>query len=154
MRNTLALALAISLVTAHPFPAQDLSRISPQFRYDEPGKLTPPTSRGTWWKISAMLTAAAAAADAHSSWGRMELNPVLRSSNGRFGLQGIAIKSLVTGGSIGAQYILLRRNPKAEKYGVAINMLMAGIMGTAATTNRIREARAEKEAASVSLPVR
>lgn len=141
MRNTLALVLAFGLVMEPSGSAQDLSRISPQIRYDDPDA-RPREARGGWWKLSAVLVAAAAAADAHSSWGRMELNPALRSANGRFGMQGLAIKSLVTGGAIGAQYILLRKNPKAEKYGVLVNMMMAGVMGTAAATNHVRQARA------------
>jgi hypothetical protein len=97
--------------------------------------------RGFWWKLSAAALTAATMVDAHSSWGHNEINPVLRGPNGRFGVQGLAMKALITTGVIGTQYFLLKRTPQAEKYGVITNFALAGVLGTAAMYNYKLQAR-------------
>ena len=88
-----------------------------------------------WWKISSFVLAAAVAADVQSSWGRQELNPLLRNGNGRFGVQGFALKSVLVGGTLGAQYFLLKKHPGASKYAMISNFAIAGVLGGAAITN-------------------
>lgn len=150
MRSCLLFALFSCAVFAQQFDVEapkPAPAIPPQNFLDSPAPSTAPApkrnaeeveippKRSTLWKISALFAAAATVADTHSSWGRLEINPMLRSTNGRFGLRGVSVKALVTGGSIGAQYILLRRNPKAEKYGIITNFAIAGVLGTAAAAN-------------------
>lgn len=102
----------------------------------------PETPRmGKWWKLSSAILAAAVAADAHSSWGRMEANPLLRGPDGRFGTRGLALKAALIAGTVGAQYLLLRKHPSGAKYGVAANLAIAGVLGGAAISNHVRAAR-------------
>jgi hypothetical protein len=63
------------------------------------------------WKASVAAVVVASVVDVHSSWGKQEANPVLASGDGRFGARGVAIKSLITGGALGAQWLLLRKKP-------------------------------------------
>ncbi len=137
MRKTLVFALAAC------FAFQSAAFAQQPIRFDSPDD-SPRKGRTGWWKLSLLVAASAAVADSHSSWGRLELNPALRSSNGRFGVRGVSVKALIMGGSIGAQYVLLRKNPKAEKYGIMTNMLMAGVLGTAAVANYRMAARERK----------
>src|SRR5262245_30977598 len=81
-----------------------------------------PKSRLTWWKVTSVALVAAVALDAHSSWGMQEQNPLLRGQNGRFGMRGVAIKALVAGGTLTAQYLLLRKKPEAQKFGILTNV--------------------------------
>lgn len=89
----------------------------------------------TWWKASVMAMAAATSIDAASSWGRLEMNPLLRNSDGRFGVQGVAVKALIAGGVVGAQYLMLRNHPKQEKYATVTNFVLSGALGAAAVSN-------------------
>jgi hypothetical protein len=143
----------ITLVAALSLPLASAQPVTGRIRWDAPAGSTP-RPRSGWWKLSVLFTAAAAAADSHSSWGRLEVNPVLRGANGRFGLQGVAIKALITGGAIGAQYLLLRRNPKVEKYGIVTNMVMAGALGTAAVVNYRMAARERRQDQARTIPAR
>jgi len=87
------------------------------------------------WQISAAVLGAVTIADVHSSLGRHELNPMLRSSNGRFGARGIAVKSAIVGGALGAQWLLLRKNPKASGYAAGANFAMAAATSAAVARN-------------------
>ncbi|MDX1980395.1 MAG: hypothetical protein SFV51_09010 [Bryobacteraceae bacterium] len=145
MRNL----LVATLVAALSLPAQP---VTGRIRWDAPQTVDAPHGRSSWWKLSVVAAAAAAAADSHSSWGRLETNPLLRGSNGRFGLQSLALKALITGGAIGVQYLILRKHPNAEKYGVATNMIMAGVLGTAAAINYRRAAAERAESRKASRP--
>ena len=123
MRRMIAIAVLLSLATA----AQAQTLVHPA-----PGK----KARGSFWKASVAALAAAAAADAQTSVGRRELNPLLAGPGGRFGMRGIAIKGAITGGAIGMQYLLTRRNPASAKYAAAANFGMTGIFSAAAMHNR------------------
>ncbi|MBV6432115.1 MAG: hypothetical protein IANPNBLG_02251 [Bryobacteraceae bacterium] len=105
--------------------------------------------RGKWWKISTVLLAAATSIDAASSWGRQEANPLLRGGNGQFGGQAIALKALVFGGAAGAQYFLLKRHPKAEKYATITNVILAGAFSAAAASNYARHSGGTANASPV-----
>ena len=50
------------------------------------------------WEISIAAMVAGSVADAKTSWGLHELNPVLRGADGRFGMRAVEIKAAVTGG--------------------------------------------------------
>lgn len=123
MRNTLICALLL-LLAVQAASAETLG-----------------TRRGKLWKIGAAVLAAATTVDAFSSWGHAEANPLLRGGNGRFGMQAVALKGAILGGTLGAQYFLLRKSPKAEKYGTITNFALSGVFATAAVTNFQRTAR-------------
>ncbi len=103
-------------------------------RYDAPKEGTRAVGRG--WKVSAAAVLAASAFDCQSSWGRLELNPLLRGSDGRFGAKGAGIKLGITAGSLFLEYALARKLPKAEKVGVVTNGLMAGVLTSVAVYNK------------------
>src|SRR5579872_3475421 len=87
------------------------------------------------WKVSAGLLAAVTVADMQSSVGRQEENPLLASRSGQFSGSGIAIKSLLVGGMIGGQWLLLRKNPQTSKYAAAANFAAAALTGTIVVHN-------------------
>ena len=65
------------------------------------------------WKISAMSLAVASALDLHSSYGKCcEANPLLASSDRRFGTKGALIKSFALGGQLGLQSMVRTKSPK------------------------------------------
>jgi len=122
MRNTLLLTV-VALLTFQTLSAQNIVRPEQSRK------------RSVWWKVSAAALAVATSVDAHSSWGRVEANPVLAGRNGRFGSQGVALKALITGGVLSAQYMMMKNHPKAEKYGTWTNFVLAGALGSAAAYN-------------------
>jgi len=82
------------------------------------------------YQLSVAGVVAANALDAHSSWGKREANPMLGS--GRFGVQHFAIKSAITAGGQIAAWALTRRNPKARRRLMWLNVGVAGgIVGVA-----------------------
>jgi len=110
----------------------------------------PRQSKSKWWKLSAVALAVATSVDAHSSWGHLEANPALRGPNGRFGMKSIAIKGLITGGVIGAQYMMMRNHPKAERYAAITNFTLAGaFVGVAAYNYQLHSGSGAKPATAV-----
>jgi hypothetical protein len=89
----------------------------------------------SFWKASVMALAAAGVADAHSSYQRREANPILRDADGRFTARGIGIKAAITGGALGIQYLLCRKNRAAERPAAWINFGMAGFVSGMAARN-------------------
>src|SRR5438874_7791762 len=71
---------------------------------------------GKLWRVSAAVLGAVTIADMQSSVGRIEANPFLRSADGRFSGRGAALKGVGVGAALGAQWLLLRKNPKAAPY--------------------------------------
>lgn len=92
-------------------------------------------SRSTLWKVSAFVLTAATTADAASSWGHVETNPLLRDNSGRFGFKAIALKAAITSGVLGTQYLMLRNHPKGEKFTTISNFVIAAGFGAAAGYN-------------------
>jgi hypothetical protein len=91
--------------------------------------------RNTLWLTSITAMNVASLLDARSSWGRVEVNPLLRGSDGRFGAQGLAVKSAVVGGVCLFQWLVLRRHPGAGKPFAAVNAAMTGAFAAAAVHN-------------------
>jgi hypothetical protein len=89
----------------------------------------------TMWKASLVALFAASAADMHSSLGKQEMNPLLRSAGGRFSTRGIAVKTLITGGAAAAQWLMVREKPGAGKYAAIANFGMSGVLAAAAVNN-------------------
>jgi hypothetical protein len=69
-----------------------------------------------------------------SSWGRYESNPLLRSSDGRFGAKGVSIKLLAAGVTLVPQ-ICLRRHQHTQRLFTVINFAQAGLYTGAAIHN-------------------
>jgi len=92
------------------------------------------------WILSAVALVAASAIDAHSSQGRMEMNPLLRGPNGTFSSRrAFAIKSAASGGMLLLQAILIKRNPDRNLYKpfAVTNTVLAGItLGTSVRNYR------------------
>ena len=89
--------------------------------------------KGWWWSVAAL--AGTSVMDTHSSWGRAELNPVLRDGNGNFSGKAVALKAAIAGGIVASQWLLLRRNPRAERALTIANFGLASAMGGVAIRN-------------------
>src|SRR5205814_6906792 len=90
---------------------------------------------GKLWKVSAAILGAVTIADMQSSMGRPEASAFLQSNDGRFTGRGIALKSLVVGGAVAGQWLMLRRNPNAAGYAAGVNFAMASITGAVVARN-------------------
>jgi hypothetical protein len=88
------------------------------------------------WRISVAALAAGSAADAWSSYGRVEANPLLRNPTGRFSAQSIGLKAAIAGGTVTAQWFMLRRHPGSAKVAAITNFGMAAVFGGVAVRNR------------------
>lgn len=120
MKWTISLALCVSLLAGTLAGADGAT--------DRKGR-----GKRWWASVGAMI--AASALDAHSSWGRQELNPILAGQNGQFGGRAVAIKAGLVAGVAAAQFFLLRNNPEAEKYVSVGNFGMAGVLAGVAMRN-------------------
>jgi hypothetical protein len=92
---------------------------------------------GKLWKVSAAVLSAVTIADMQSSVGRMEGNPLLAGSNGRFTGRGMALKGAGVGAMLGVQWVMLRRNPQAAKYAAGANFAAAALTGTVVVHNHM-----------------
>jgi len=105
------------------------------------GLLTAPaqaeTKRKKLWRVSVAVLGAVSIADMHSSMGRREANPFLRSSDGRFHGRGITLKSIAVGSAVGAQWLLMRKNPNAAGYAAAANFAASALTGTVVVRNHM-----------------
>ncbi len=88
-----------------------------------------------FWLASVGAVLATAALDAHSTWGRPELNPVLRGASGRFDARSLSVKVGIVGGFLLAQVPWTRRNPSRQKSLSIVNWGMASATGVLATHN-------------------
>ena len=92
----------------------------------------------TAWRISAGTLVAATAVDAASSWGGVELNPILAGADHRFSARGAAIKGSVAAATILIQWAILRHHPRAAKLFAIVNFGASGAyVGVAARNWRI-----------------
>lgn len=83
-----------------------------------------------WLRVSQITVISAASADAASSWGQYEMNPVL--GRGQFGARQLAIKGGVSVGGIYAWNRLGARHPKVV---TVVNFGMTALLGWAAAHN-------------------
>ena len=88
------------------------------------------------WKWSIAMLAAANTADAMTSMGRYELNPVLGA--GQFGIRATGVKIGISTATIGVEYLILRRRPEAARKAAWVNFGMAGLTGGIAARNAWR----------------
>lgn len=77
------------------------------------------------WVGSIFALIGGSAADAATSWGKYESNPLLASSNGRFGARGLSFKMGLTGAAIVPQ-ILLRKHQQSKTRFAVFNFVGAG----------------------------
>ena len=90
---------------------------------------------GKVWRVSAAVLGAMTVADMQSSFGGREANPLLRSANGQFTGRGVAIKGAVVGAAIGAQWLLIRKNPNATGFAAGVNFTAAAVTGAIVVRN-------------------
>src|SRR5512139_2901116 len=107
------------------------------------GSLNPCYSqaKGGWkkvWKASVAVLAAVNVADASTSFGRYEANPLLRNGQGQCSAgRAIAVKSAASGGLLLVQALLLKRMPeeRLEKPAAIVNFAAAATVGAVAYRN-------------------
>jgi len=93
-----------------------------------------PSRWRTVWRASQVLLAGADIADAASSWGKAESNPLL-ATGPRFSYGSLAIKMGALAGILTAQHFLVRRNPEqVALYGCA-NLAATGALSILAVHN-------------------
>lgn len=79
------------------------------------------------WTRSLAPLLASQSLDAASSYGYRELNPMLADSNGAFGVKSTVVKFAVVGALIGAEYLLVRKSPRAGKLFAILNWSGAAV---------------------------
>jgi hypothetical protein len=94
----------------------------------------PKTHVSKVWVASCLTLLAATSVDMASSWGRYEANPMLRSSDGRFGAKGVSMKLLFAGATLTPQY-LLRHKQGSQKLFTIANFLQTGLYTGVAIRN-------------------
>ena len=87
------------------------------------------------WAISLAPLFASQALDAASSYGMRELNPLLASPNGGFGMKATGIKFGVIGALAGVEYLLVKKYPRSAKVFTIVNWTTAGATAGLAVHN-------------------
>jgi hypothetical protein len=93
--------------------------------------------RSRWraaWRVSQAVLAGADAADAASSWGKNEMNPLVRVG-GRFSYGSLAIKLGALAGGLAAQHYIVRKAPERMPLLASANLAIAGLLGSIAARN-------------------
>ena len=75
----------------------------------------------TAWKRSLLAVAASQSLDVASSYGLRELNPLLASSDGRFGGRAASIKLGTTAAVVALEYVLVKKYPKTARVFSKLN---------------------------------
>jgi len=86
------------------------------------------------WGVSQGLLAGADAADAATSWGKYETNPLVRTGHS-FGYGSLAIKLGALGGGLAAQHLIHRKSPDRAPLFATGNLASAALLGAAAVHN-------------------
>jgi len=68
------------------------------------------------WQFSIAALAISNVMDAHSSWGKRELNQNLADGNGSFGMHSALMKAGIVAGVCTVEYLVLRRHPSTSLY--------------------------------------
>jgi hypothetical protein len=115
--------------------------LDPSVNVFSPARINVPSSQNRHdlnmnrlWISSVVAVAAASGLDAASSWGKLEDNGLLASSDGTFGMRGVVIKGALTAAGIVTQ-VLLRRNKHLLKRFAIVNLAEAGLFTGAAGYN-------------------
>lgn len=91
------------------------------------------------YRLSLLALAAGTGMDIASSWDQPEVNPLLRSRDGRFGHRGVAIKLSLVGSVVAAQALVLRRRPEMRKFTSRVNFALGAGTGAVAVRNWSRQ---------------
>jgi hypothetical protein len=86
------------------------------------------------WIASIAAMAASTAADAYSSWHKQESNGILASSNGTFGVKGVAIKAGIASSVLVPQIVFRHRRDWHLAFA-ASNFVEAGVFAGATAHN-------------------
>jgi hypothetical protein len=86
------------------------------------------------WRVSQALLSGAEAADAASSWGKNEANPLMRSGQ-RFGYGSLAIKLGALSAGLAAQHYILHKAPHETKLFAVANLAAAATLSVVAARN-------------------
>ena len=86
------------------------------------------------WRVSQAMLAGADAADAASSWGKNEANPLVRAGQ-RFSYGSLAIKLGALGAGMAAQHYILSKAPNKAPLFATTNLAAAAMLGVVAEHN-------------------
>jgi len=86
------------------------------------------------WRVSQAMLAGADAADAASSWGKNEANPLVRTGQ-RFSYGSLAIKVGALSAGLAAQHYILRKAPNKTPLFATTNLAAAAMLGVVAEHN-------------------
>lgn len=86
------------------------------------------------WHVSQAMLAGADAADVASSWGKMEANPLVRTSQ-RFSYGSLAIKVGALSAGMAAQHYILRKAPNKTPLFASANLAAAAMLAVVAEHN-------------------
>ncbi len=137
MRNNLALYTAALMLSATALPAAE-NLLTPAQDSGNPPNRFIESVESKWkkqWIVSLAPLAASQSLDTVSSFGRRELNPLLASPNGGFGMKAAGIKFGVTGVLAGVEYILVKKYPRSAKFFTIVNWTAAGATSALAVHN-------------------
>jgi hypothetical protein len=118
-------ALLLCVCTA-ALSAQEFSTVEP----------SPSKGKRLWmWSLAAL--AAGNIADAHSSWGKLEANPVLAGAQGRFDWRSVGIKIGIQAPMVGFQLWQAHKHPSPSLYrGYTVtNFAVGGALGAVSIHN-------------------
>jgi hypothetical protein len=96
------------------------------------------SSNAKWhrqWAISLVPLFASQALDSASSYGMQELNPLLASPDGSFGMKATTIKFGVIGALAATEYYVVRKYPRSAKVFTIVNWTAAGATSALAIHN-------------------
>lgn len=111
--------------TAEPLRTE-LRLLSPREGRPQTGRLL--------WIGSVVGMGAATVVDAHSSWRKDELNPLLAGSAGKFGMRGVAIKGALNSAWVVSQMMVLRKT-RAHRTFAIVNFALAAFYTASAFHN-------------------
>jgi hypothetical protein len=86
------------------------------------------------YRVSQAMLAAANAADAASSWGKNEADPLVRTGQS-FNYGSLAIKLGALTAGMAAQHYILRKTPNKTKLFASTNLAAAAMLGLVAEHN-------------------
>src|SRR6266581_8845725 len=78
------------------------------------------------WAISLAPLLVSQSLDAASSYGMRELNPLLASPDGGFGMKATSMKFGVIGALTGVEYVLVKKYPRSAKFFTIVNWTTTG----------------------------
>lgn len=131
-RSTRLMALLLTLAAVAL--AQPLAQPSTQYRMVDPPKRFSRDTALLNTSYAAMV--GANVADAVTSHGKYEANPILRGADGRYdSTRGTLLKAAVIGGLIGTQYLITRKRPEWKRTLAWANFAIAGGLSAVAVHN-------------------